>query len=153
VKAPMKIKVLYTGGTIGCIGSPLKPMPADQFADACHAMLGPIIAQQFPGVQLTFVESKAGTLDSTDLQPTHWCRIARDILEHYAECDGWIVLHGTDTMEFTGAALPFLLSSFSADGAVIAALSKPVILTGSQRPMFKEGPAGQIVLDENSDAS
>ena len=149
----MKISVLYTGGTIGCIGSPLKPMPADQFADAWHSMLGPLIAQQFPGVQLTFVDSRTGTLDSTDLQPTHWCLMARDILEHYAECDGWIVLHGTDTMEFTGAALPFLLSSFSAHGAATAALSKPVILTGSQRPMFKEGPPGQIVLDENSDAS
>src|SRR4051812_10684844 len=112
----MKINVLYTGGTIGCIGTPLKPMRAEKFADACRAILGATIAQQLPGVQLTFVESSTGTLDSTDLQPTHWCLMARDILDHYEECDGWIVLHGTDTMGFTGAALPFLLSSFSVDG-------------------------------------
>src|SRR5947209_482096 len=149
----MKINVLNTGGTIGCVGSPLAPMPAEKFAEACRSMLGPMIAQQFPGVQLTFVESKTGTLDSTDLQPTDWCLMAGDILEHYAECDGWIVLHGTDTMEFTGAALPFLLSTFSPEGNATAALSKPVILTGSQRPMFKEGPGGQLPLNDGTDAA
>src|SRR4051812_22012684 len=149
----MKINILNTGGTIGCIGSPLAPMPADKFASTCRSMLGPIIAQQFPGVQLTFVKSKTGTLDSTNLQPTDWCLIAGDILEHYAECDAWIVLHGTDTMEFTGAALPLLLSSFSAEGNVTAALNKPVILTGSQLPMFYEEPkAGQLALNDGTDA-
>jgi L-asparaginase len=153
VKARMKINVLNTGGTISCIGTPLRPMPADKFADACRSMLGPIIAQQFPGVQLTFVDSRTGTLDSTDLQPAHWCLMALDILEHYAECDGWVVLHGTDTMEFTGAALPFLFSSFSADGVATAALSKPVILTGSQMPMFCEDPkTKQLSLNDDSDA-
>ncbi|TMJ02761.1 MAG: asparaginase [Alphaproteobacteria bacterium] len=155
----MRLCVINTGGTIGCTGSPLAPLPAAKFADACRSMLDPVIAQQFPGVQityrtdLTFPGSRSGTLDSTNLQPADWCRMAGYILKHYAECDGWIVLHGTDTMEFTGAALPFLLSSFSKDGAVTAALSKPVILTGSQLPMFREdSKTRQLSLNSNSDA-
>jgi L-asparaginase len=64
-----------------------------------------------------------------------------------------VVLHGTDSMDFTGTALPFLLSSFSADGYATAALSKPVIITGSQVPMFYEQPGNQnLSLNFNTDA-
>ncbi|WP_298232718.1 asparaginase domain-containing protein [uncultured Azohydromonas sp.] len=156
----MIINVINTGGTISCIGDPLAPMSAQEFAEACQTILDPIIAQRFPELQLVYVtdlvfpESPTGTLDSTNLQPTDWCRMAQYILQHYAECDGWIVLHGTDTMGFTGTALPFLLSSFSARGVGTAVLSKPVILTGSQVPLFYEatGSNAPLTLNYNTDA-
>lgn len=156
----MIINVINTGGTVSCIGDPLAPMSAQEFANACRTILDPIIAQRFPELQLVYVtdlvfsESPTGTLDSTNLQPTDWCLMAQYILQHYAECDGWIVLHGTDTMGFTGTALPFLLSSFSAQGVGTAVLSKPVILTGSQVPMFHEaaGSDAPLTLNHNTDA-
>jgi L-asparaginase len=155
----MTINVINTGGTISCTGNPLGPMSAAQFAQACQQQLDPIIAQQFPDLKinyvtdLTFPESTTGTLDSTNLQPTDWCLMAQYILAHYADCDGWVVLHGTDSMDFTGTALPFLLSSFSSEGFLTAALSKPVVITGSQVPMFYETPGtSQLSLNFNTDA-
>lgn len=155
----MKIYVINTGGTISCTGNPLTPMSAAAFATACQQILNPIIKQQFPDLQITYVtdltfpESSTGTLDSTNLQPTDWCLMANYILTHYGNCDGWVVLHGTDSMDFTGTALPFLLSSFSAQGFATAALSKPVIITGSQVPMFYQDPVSkQLSLNFNTDA-
>jgi L-asparaginase len=155
----MNIYVINTGGTISCTGDPLAPMSAAAFAAACKQILNPIIAQQFPSIQITYVtdltfpESSTGTLDSTNLQPTDWCLMAGYILNHYADCDGWVVLHGTDSMDFTGTALPFLLSSFSAEGFATAALSKPVIITGSQVPMFYQDPVSKnLSLNFNTDA-
>jgi L-asparaginase len=153
------IAVINTGGTISCTGVPLAPMTAAQFADAGRRILVPIVAQSFPGLTLRFVtdlafpESASHTLDSTNLQPTDWCLIAGYILTHYAEYDGWVVLHGTDSMDFTGTALPFLLSTFSAQGYPTAALSRPVIITGSQVPMFYQDPqTEQLALNFNTDA-
>jgi len=134
-------------------------MTPQQFSTAFQQILNPIIAQQFPNLQITsvtdlvFPESSTGTLDSTNLQPTDWCLMANYILSHYGQCDGWIVLHGTDSMDFTGTALPFLLSSFSAQGFATAALSKPVIITGSQVPLFyQSSPGAPLALNFNTDA-
>lgn len=155
----MNIAVINTGGTISCVGDPLAPMTAAQFAAACTQIMNPILAQRFPTLNifyvtdLVFPESKSGTLDSTNLQPTDWCLIAGYILAHYADYDGWVVLHGTDSMEFTGTALPFLLSCFDANGIGTAVLSKPVIITGSQLPMFYQvSPTAVLTLNFNTDA-
>jgi L-asparaginase len=64
-------------------------------------------------------------LDSANMMPSDWSRIARHIAERYDEYDGFVVIHGTDTMAYTASALAFLLEG----------LSKPVILTGSQIPL------------------
>jgi L-asparaginase len=64
-------------------------------------------------------------LDSPNMTPGDWSRIATDICDHYDNYDGFIVLHGTDTMAYTASALAFML-----DG-----LGKPVICTGSQIPL------------------
>jgi L-asparaginase len=64
-------------------------------------------------------------LDSSNMTPGEWVNIARDIAGHYREYDGFIVLHGTDTMAYTASALPFMLEG----------LQKPVIITGSQIPL------------------
>eukprot|EP01068_Selenidium_serpulae_P002428 Selendium_serpulae@DN2452_c0_g1_i1.p1 len=64
-------------------------------------------------------------IDSADMAPDDWCRIADDIAAQYDQYDGFVVLHGTDTMAFTASALAFMLEG----------LTKPVIVTGSQIPM------------------
>ena len=155
----MKIGVINTGGTISCVGSPLSPMTAQEFSEACTTLLNPIIKNQFQEINidyitdLTFPESSTGTLDSTNLQPTDWCLMASYILQHYATYDGWVVLHGTDSMDFTGSALPFLLSCFDSNGIPTAALSKPVIITGSQVPMFYQNSSqNPLTLNFNTDA-
>jgi L-asparaginase len=66
-------------------------------------------------------------LDSSNMTPREWLAIARDIFRQYEAFDGFVVLHGTDTMAYTASALPFLLRG----------LSKPVILTGSQIPLVE----------------
>lgn len=146
----MKIAIINTGGTISCVGNPLSPMTSKDFKAACQAHLDPIIHQKFPGLTLDYVtdlafpESASGMLDSTNLQPSDWCLIARYILEHYTEVDGWIVLHGTDTLDFSGTALSMLLSKFDVDGTVLAQLSKSVVITGSQVPLFHSPEPGVI---------
>ncbi len=64
-------------------------------------------------------------LDSSNMSPADWQRIGQDICDHYEEYDGFIVLHGTDTMAYSASALSFLF-----DG-----LGKPVVFTGSQIPL------------------
>lgn len=153
----MKICVINTGGTISCVGQPLAPMSAADFAAAAGALLIPALTTGLPGLDLHFVtgprfsDHGSGTLDSTDLQPADWCRMADHVLTHYAAFDGFLILHGTDTLDFTGAALPMLLNVADSHGLPRAALCKPVILTGSQLPLFRDSPQG-LVLNAGSDA-
>lgn len=154
----MNIAVLYTGGTIGSAGNPLAPLSSSAFSAAFNTLVTPILQQQYSGLNiffppLTFPESSTGTLDSTNLQPSDWCIMAQSILSTYSEYDGWIVLHGTDSMDFTGPALSFLLSSFDSAGFPTAALSKPVIITGSQVPLFYQANSGgPLAIRYNTDA-
>lgn len=67
----------------------------------------------------------APPIDSSDMSPEHWKQIATGIAKNYDSYDGFVVLHGTDTMAYTASALSFMLSG----------LSKPVIITGSQLPI------------------
>lgn len=64
-------------------------------------------------------------IDSSDADPDFWVQIARAIEEHYSEYDGFVILHGTDTMAYTASALSFMLED----------LAKPVVLTGAQLPI------------------
>lgn len=64
-------------------------------------------------------------VDSSNIGPAHWQTIAQIIYDHYSEQDGFVILHGTDTMAFTASALSFMLPG----------LTKPVILTGAQLPI------------------
>ncbi|MFN3526554.1 MAG: asparaginase domain-containing protein, partial [Paracoccus sp. (in: a-proteobacteria)] len=152
----MRICVINTGGTISCVGRPLAPMPAARFAQAARDLLGGALAAAMPGDRLhfdtglRFSDQEPGTLDSTDLRPSDWCRIARRVLDLYADHDAFVILHGTDTMDYSGAALPLLLNVFDDLGLARAALSKPVILTGAQLPLFAETPEG-MVLNAGSD--
>lgn len=152
----MRICIIYTGGTIGCVGTPLAPMPATEFAGAVQRLLVPALTAALPGLDLHLdtglrFDSPSGTLDSSDLRPRDWCRMARHVLGRYAEFDGFVILHGTDTMDVTGAALPLLLGVVDALGLGRAVLSKPVILTGAQLPLFRD-TSGGLVLNAGSDA-
>ena len=64
-------------------------------------------------------------IDSSDVNPDNWSRMAQAVYDHYAGYDGFVILHGTDTMSYSGSALSFMLRN----------LGKPVVFTGSQLPM------------------
>lgn len=78
-----------------------------------------------PAMPASTIHEYAPLLDSSNMTPDDWLNIAQDIAINYEEYDGFIVLHGTDTMAYTASALPFMLQG----------LRKPVILTGSQIPL------------------
>jgi L-asparaginase len=118
--ARARILILYTGGTFG--------MTYD-----AHGVLIPfdfsLILDHLPtlkhlALELTVV-SFDKPIDSSNIQPEHWQALAKLIAEHYESHDGFVVLHGTDTMAYTASALSFML-----DG-----LSKPVVFTGAQLPI------------------
>jgi len=75
-------------------------------------------------------------LDSTDITPDHWVQIAEKIREHYDSFEGFVVVHGTNTMSYTAAALSFALQN----------LRKPVVLTGSLLPINDIGSDGRMNL-------
>ena len=110
----MQICILYTGGTLGMRPGPdgLAPVPG---------FLTQTLQAQYPMVQ---VLEYAPLLDSSDMMPADWNRIASDIASRVGQYDGFVVLHGTDTLAFTASALSFAL----------AGLNKPVVVTGAQHP-------------------
>ena len=115
------ILIIYTGGTIGMKADPadgtLKPFNFSQ------------IKAEVPELRKFDVRIDSCTfdplIDSSDIEPSVWVRIARLIRDRYAAYDGFVILHGTDTMAYSASALSFMLKD----------LSKPVIFTGSQLPI------------------
>jgi L-asparaginase len=113
--------VIYTGGTIGMV------------KDALSGSLMPVnidlLLQYIP--ELSRIEAEINietfetTLDSSDIMPEHWIRLVEIIERNYNAYDGFVILHGSDTMAYTASALSFMLEN----------LSKPVILTGAQLPI------------------
>ena len=86
------------------------------------------IEQEFPAVRTLNVDisvHKMEAIDSSNVTPERWSELAHIIADNYEKHDGFVVLHGTDTMSYTASALSFMLEN----------LSKPVIFTGSQIPM------------------
>ena len=71
------------------------------------------------------IQAFSPLLDSSDVNPECWVRMARMVYDHYEEYDGFVILHGTDTMSYSASALSFMLEN----------LSKPVVFTGSQLPV------------------
>ena len=118
------VLIVHTGGTIGMRRGPhgYEPAPG-RLARALESM-AELDAPELPHVELM---ERPPLLDSANMRPADWERIAHDIAARHDDVDGFVVLHGTDTMAYTAAALSFLL-----DG-----LAKPVILTGSQIPLIE----------------
>ncbi len=111
-----RVRVLHTGGTLGMTGEPLEP-------GAFNSQLLDNVPQltRLADVQCRIVHN----LDSSDIGPAHWSAIAGAIAEEHGDWDGFVIVHGTDTMAYTAAALSFALKN----------LDCPVILTGAQRPL------------------
>jgi L-asparaginase len=117
-----KIYIAYTGGTIGMKWTGAGYAPAPGYL---AELLAGMPELQHPEMPDYTIHEFGELLDSANMTPADWSLIARDIAENYDVYDGFVVLHGTDTMAYTASALAFLL-----DG-----LGKTVILTGSQIPL------------------
>ena len=116
-----KIMIIYTGGTIGMIENPvthsLQPFDFTHLIDNVPKIKK--LDYEINNIQFH------PPIDSANMDPERWVEIARSIADNYADYDGFVVLHGTDTMAYTASALSFMLEN----------LHKPVIITGSQRPI------------------
>ena len=115
------ILLIYTGGTIG--------MVKDFETGALKAFNFNQLLERIPELQLLDCTidtySFEDPIDSSDMNPEHWITIAEVIEKNYHDFDGFVVLHGSDTMSYTASALSFMLKN----------LRKPIILTGSQLPI------------------
>ena len=116
-----RILVIYTGGTIGMIKDPV----SGQLSNVDFNL----IYHHVPELKRLNVELDTMSLnepiDSSEIQPKNWIELAELIQSSYDRYDGFVVLHGSDTMSYTASALSFMF-----DG-----LRKPIILTGSQLPI------------------
>ncbi|MBC8099252.1 MAG: asparaginase [Armatimonadetes bacterium] len=117
-----RVYIAYTGGTIGMAHTPDGYAPAPGYLEQQMAALPEL---RHPTLPEYTIHEYDPLIDSANMTPDGWLTIARDIAAHYDEYDGFIVLHGTDTMAYTASALPFMLQG----------LTKPVIITGSQIPL------------------
>lgn len=125
-----RIYIAYTGGTIGMKPSENGYIPQKQHLTDAIMKMPDFHREEMP--EFTINEYQP-LIDSSDMTPADWQRIANDIKKHYDDYDGFVVLHGTDTMAYTSSALSFMLEN----------LSKPVIVTGSQIPLSQLRSDGQ----------
>ena len=115
-----RLLIIYTGGTIG--------MAVNGSGEFVPMQFGRIDRQMPQLAQLPFrlaLVSLPAPIDSSNVTPTDWLFLARLIGRHYADFDGFVVLHGTDTMAYSAAALSYVLEH----------LGKPVVFTGAQVPV------------------
>lgn len=113
---PRTVLLIHTGGTLGMRGAPLEPGAyADRLTEAVPELGG-----------LARLETRIlCNLDSSDVGPEEWSRLALEVESARSCADGVVIIHGTDTMAYTASALAFAL----------VGLDRPVILTGAQRPL------------------
>ena len=116
-----RILLIYTGGTIGMI--------KDFETGALRNFNFDELLEHIPELKLLDCDIETISfdtpIDSSNMNPTYWVALAQMIEKHYDAFDGFVVLHGSDTMSYTSSALSFMLEN----------LSKPVVFTGSQLPI------------------
>ena len=116
-----KVLIIYTGGTIGMREDPvdgaLRPFNFDRLTRDVPELSK--FALKIDTMQLDPL------IDSSDVEPSLWVKLATIVRDNYHSYDGFVVLHGTDTMAYSASALSFMLEG----------LSKPVVFTGSQLPI------------------
>lgn len=117
-----RVYIAYTGGTIGMARTRSGYVPKPGSLQKQLAEMPELRRETMPAYT---IHEYRPLLDSSNMTPRDWVAIAHDISANYERYDGFIVLHGTDTMAYTASALPFMLSG----------LRKPVIITGSQIPL------------------
>lgn len=130
MKKQPHIYIIYTGGTIGMKKTPQGFQPESGFLGNYIKNLPEFFHEDMP--KFTLFEHSP-LIDSSNMSPHQWHDIARIIQKQYKKYDGFVVLHGTDTMAYTASALSFMLEN----------LSKPVIVTGSQIPLSQLRSDGQ----------
>jgi len=115
------VLIIYTGGTIG--------MVKDLKTDELKAFDFNYMYEYIPELERFNVNLKTVSfekpVDSSEVNSTHWLEIAKTVFDNYVQYDGFVILHGSDTMAYTASALSFILQG----------LKKPIILTGSQLPI------------------
>lgn len=121
MQSKARILLIYTGGTIG--------MMKDFETGALKAFNFSKLLQRIPELKQLDCEIETFSfehpMDSSNMNPENWVRIAEIIEDNYVSFDGFVVLHGSDTMSYSASALSFMLEN----------LNKPVIFTGSQLPI------------------
>lgn len=126
-----KILLLATGGTIASVEGNEGLVPGLSVEELLHHLPEASDHIKIDGKILM-------NIDSTNLQPEHWVKIAEAVYKQYHEYDGFVITHGTDTLAYTSSALSYMLQG----------LEKPVVLTGSQVPIsFKKTDAKKNVAD------
>lgn len=127
-----KILLAATGGTIASVSS-------------CHGLLPGLDAAQL----LDYIPKELHekycidaiqicNIDSTNITPAHWVQIVETIREHYSSYDGFVICHGTDTMAYTAAALSYMIQNSK----------KPIVITGSQKPILQNPSDAQTNLSD-----
>ncbi|TGG95280.1 asparaginase [Natronospirillum operosum] len=124
----MTILIIYTGGTIGMVPSDGGWRPQPGYLEG--RIREHLRQMDFP--HKVHWREYDPLIDSSQLRCEHWNELGRDIIEYYDDYDGFVVLHGTDTMAYTSSALAFMLRG----------TRKPVVLTGSQIPVWEEHTDG-----------
>lgn len=117
-----KICLLHTGGTIGMIRGENGYLPKSGYLKSVLDTIEDLKNEAMPDYDFFEMDP---LLDSSDMAVGDWNRIGIELASRYDDYDGFVVLHGTDTMAYTASALSFMLEN----------LNKPVILTGSQIPL------------------
>lgn len=119
-----RVLILYTGGTIGMRPSPEGYIPVAGFESLLRQKLENSAHDALPEFELIEFDR---LIDSSNLMLSDWSAIAESLIQHYDQYDGFVVLHGTDTMAYSASALSFQLQG----------LNKPVIVSGSQIPLIE----------------
>lgn len=125
-----KILVIGTGGTIASVETKDGLRPAYKTDELISFFPEAKNIADIDGMMLL-------NLDSTNIQPHHWSKIAEEIEKQYDKYDGFVITHGTDTMQYTASALSFMLQN----------LNKPVVLTGSVKSIGEGSDAKQNFID------
>ncbi len=125
-----RILLVHTGGTIGMTKTENGYQPDGAYFRQAVFHMDSLKKRDMP--QWDFTETET-LLDSSRMKAEDWNMIGRVIADHYEDYDGFVILHGTDTMAYTASALSFMLKG----------LNKPVILTGSQIPLCETRSDGR----------
>jgi L-asparaginase len=124
-----RILIIATGGTIACVRSDdglvpqMDPSKVLDFVPEIFKICDVELLQLF-------------SIDSSNMYDMHWLKIAETVEKNYSRYDGFVIMHGTDTMAYTAAALSYLLQN----------ISKPVVITGAQQPIERSISDGRLNL-------
>jgi L-asparaginase len=123
-KKSQSVYVLCTGGTISMQKTERGYAPSPGYVEQSMAKMPELANADMPNYTIHEYEAP---IDSANMSPEHWMQMGQHIVNNYDQYDGFVILHGTDTMAYSASALSFMFEN----------LSKPIILTGSQLPLFE----------------